>query len=167
MTATQLLQAVGPELRDEIITYIQTQERAAYRVVIQNLSAARRLRPVFVQKKTKAEQAVWVADQLKLKSSEDITAQLLQIWLIKGQQEMLVTFLDAVGIEHDGKGEVQDLPEEIEEDKADAGVAALMEKFPAKKVALYLFMFQLQKPDGWDGLKKAIEKNPELKLEVA
>ena len=48
MTATQLLQAVGPELRDEIITYIQTQERAAYRVVIQNLSAARRLRPVLI-----------------------------------------------------------------------------------------------------------------------
>jgi hypothetical protein len=69
-----------------------------------------------------------------------------------------------VGIEHDGKGQVDELPEEIAEDKAAAGVQALLAAFPAKQVALYLHMFQLQRPSGWPSLTKAIEANEAAKL---
>ena len=79
---------------------------------------------------------------------------------------MLITFLDAAGIEHNGKGEVEELPEEIAEDKAEAAVAALLAAFPPKQVALYLHMFQDQRPDGWPSLTKAIEARPELNLEA-
>ncbi len=164
MTANQLLQAVGPELRQEIVSYLQTEQRAAYRAVIQNLAAARRLRPVFVQSKSKAEQSAWLLDQLRLRGNEDVTAQILQIWLLKGQPKMLVSFLDAAGIAHNGEGEVEELPEDIAEDKAEAAIAALLADYPEKKVALYLHMFQMQKPEGFSGIAAAIEKRPELKL---
>ena len=77
---------------------------------------------------------------------------------------MLITFLDVLGIEHDDKGQVENLPEEMAEDKAAAGVQALLAAFPAKQVALYLHMFQLQRPDGWEGLTKAIAASDALKL---
>lgn len=166
MTAIQLLQAIGEDLRNEIVSYLQTEQRPAYRAVIQNLAAARKLRPVYVQSKSKVEQAAWLLDQMRLRTNEEVTAQILQIWLLKGQSQMLVTFLDAAGIAHNGEGEVEELPEDIAEDKAEAGAAALLAAYPEKNVALYLHMFQMQKPGGFEGITAVIEKRPELKLEA-
>lgn len=166
MKSHQLIRAVGSEVQQQIIGYLQSDERAAWRGVVQSLAQRRRLRPVYVEKKSKPDQAAWVSSQLELKGNDDITAQVLQIWLLKGQVDMLTAFLDAVGIPHDGKGQVDELPEEIAEKDAKAGIDALLAKYPAKQVALYLHFFQMQRPDGWPGLAAAIDANPDLKLEV-
>ncbi|HYF37556.1 MAG TPA: hypothetical protein VD994_19800 [Prosthecobacter sp.] len=164
MKAHQLLQAIGPDLRSQIVTYMQNDERPAYRAVINSLAAQRKLRPQFVLEKSRAQQAEWLFMQLAYKGNDAIAEQLLQIWLLKSQPTMLTTFLDAVGIGHDGKGQVDELPEEIPEDKATAGIEALLAAFPAEQVALYLHVFQLQRTDGWPGLAAAIEKTDAVKL---
>ncbi|MDZ4287694.1 MAG: hypothetical protein U0984_07040 [Prosthecobacter sp.] len=164
MKAHQLIQAIGPELRQQIITYVQTDERPAYRAVITSLAGQRKLRPQFVLEKSRAQQAEWLVTQLSAKSNDAVAEQLLQIWLLKSQPTMLTTFLDAVGIPHDGKGQVDELPEEITEDKANAGIQALLAAFPAPQAALYLHMFQLQRADGWPGLTKAIADNDAVKI---
>ncbi len=164
MKAQQLLQSVGPELRQQILGYLQTDERPAYRAVINSLAGARKLRPQFILEKSRAQQAEWLLNQLYLKTNDPVAEQILQIWLLKSQNAMLITFLDAVGIQHDGKGQVDDLPEEITEDKADAGVAALLEKYPPQQVALYLHMFQLQRENGWATITAAMDKHESLKL---
>jgi hypothetical protein len=164
MTANQLFQAVAPELRGEIITYMQSEQRAAYRALIQNLAAARKLRPVFVMEKNRTAQAEWLLAQLRLRQNDEVTVQILQIWLLKGQAKMLVTFLDAVGINHNGEGEVEDLPEDVPQDKAEAGIEALLKDNPPARVALYLHMFQKQKEDGFPGLTAALAARPELQL---
>lgn len=150
----------------QIMTYLQTDQRAAYKAVIESLAPPKRLRPAFILEKSRAKQAEWLLEQLNTKSNEEVTAQIFQIWLLKGQAQMLITFLDAVGIAHDGKGEVTELPEVITADKAEAAVAALLATYPAKQAALYLYMFQQQRPGGWDSITKAIEARPELKLEA-
>ena len=61
---------------------------------------------------------------------------------------------------------MNELPEEIADDKAEAAVTALLAASPAKQVALYLSMFQQQREGGWPSLTKAIEARPELKLEA-
>lgn len=166
MKAHQLIQAVGAELQQQIMSYMQTEQRAAYRAVVQSLAAQRKLRPVFVMNKTKEQQAAWVVDLLRLKGNDAVAEQLLQIWLLKGQPTMLTTFLDAVGIEHDGNGEVTELPEEIAVDKAKAAIDALLAKFSPKQAALYLHMFQLQKPGGWPGLAEAMGTCEAVQLEA-
>ncbi len=166
MRANQLLQAIGPELRAQIMTYLQTDQRAAYKAVVESLASGRKLRPAFVLEKSRVKQAEWLLEQLNTKANEGVTAQIFQIWLLKGQPQMLITFLDAAQIAHDGKGEVTELPEVIDDDKAEASVAALLAAHPAKQVALYLHMFQEQRPGGWASLTKAIEARPELKLEA-
>jgi hypothetical protein len=164
MTAQQLLEAIGTDLRNQIFTYLQSEERPAYRAVINSLAGQRKLRPQFILEKSRAQQTEWLLAQLTLKTNGPVVEQILQIWLLKSQGAMLITFLDAVGIEHDGKGQVDELPEEIDDAKAATGVQALLAAYPAKQVALYLYMFQLQRPDGWSSLTKAIEANPEAKL---
>jgi hypothetical protein len=166
MRPNQLLQAIGAELRMQIMTYMQTDQRAAYKAVIDSLAPAKRLRPAFILEKSRAKQAEWVLEQLGMKANEEVTAQIFQIWLLKGQSQMLITFLDAATIAHDGKGEVTELPEVIADDKAEAAITALLAAYPAKQVALYLAMFQQQREGGWISLTKAIEAHPELKLEA-
>ena len=164
MKAHELIQAIGPELQQQIITYMQTQERPAYRAVISSLAGQRKLRPQFVLEKSRAQQAEWLLGLLAAKGNDPVAEQLLQIWLLKSQTAMLITFLDAVGIEHDGKGQVDELPEEIPEDKAAAGIQALLAAYPPKQVALYLHMFQIQRPEGWSALAKAMAENEAVKL---
>lgn len=164
MKAQQILQAIGPELRQQIITYVQNDERPAYRAVIQSLTQARKLRPQYVLEKSRVQQGEWLLSQLYMKTNDPVAEQLLQIWLLKSQGAMLVTFLDAVGIQHDGKGQVDELPEEISEEQATAGIQALLAEYPPQQAALYLYMFQLQRPDGWAGLTAAIDKTEAVKL---
>lgn len=164
MSPQQLLEAIGPELRNQILGYIQNDERPAYRAMMNSLAAARKLRPQFVLEKSRAQQQEWLVSQLNLKSNGPVIEQLIQIWLLKSQSQMLITFLNAVGIEHDGKGQVEELPESIEEAKATAGIEALLAAYSPKQVALYLHMFQSQRPGGWEGLTKAIETNGKVSL---
>jgi hypothetical protein len=164
MTAQQIFEAIGTDLRTEILTYIQTEERPAYRAMLNSLAAARKLRPQFVLEKSRIQQQEWLINQLNLKTNGPVIEQLIQIWLLKSQSKMLITFLDALGVEHDGKGQVENLPAEIAEEKALAAVQALMAAYPERQVALYLHMFQMQRPEGWEGLTKAIEANPGVKL---
>jgi hypothetical protein len=164
MTAQQILEAIGPELRTQILSYIQTEERPAYRAMLNSLAAARKLRPQFVLEKSRAQQQDWVVSQLNLKTNGPVIEQLIQIWLLKSQSQMLITFLDALGVEHDGKGQVENLPDTIAEDKALVAIQALLAAYPERQAALYLHMFQMQRPEGWEGLTKAIEANPGVKL---
>lgn len=167
MRAHLLIQAIGPELQKEILTYLQTQQRGAYRAAIGTLATQKKLRPVFIQKKTKEQQIAWLFDQLRIKTGDALAEQIIQIWLLKGKPEMLTTFLDAIGVKHDGKGEVQDeLPEEIDAKKAKKGIEALLKEFSPKHVALYMYIFQTQKEGGWPGLGEAISSFPELELQA-
>jgi len=164
MKAHELIKVIDPELRKQIITYVQTDERPAYRAVIDSLAGQRKLRPQFILEKSRAQQADWLTEQLAAKVNDPVAEQLLQIWLLKSQPTMLTTFLDAVGIAHDGKGQVDELPEEITEEKANEGIQALLAALPAPQVGLYLHMFQLQRPEGWPGLNKAIAENDAVKI---
>lgn len=164
MTPNQILNAIGPEMQLQLMRYMQDDQRPAYKAIINTLAPQRKLRPTFIFEKSKEKQAAWLLDQLRLRTNEGVTEQIFQIWLLKGNAQMLITFLDTVGIAHDGKGEIAELPGDIAEDKAEAAVAALVAAHPAKHVAVYLTMFQTQRAGGWPGLTKAIEARPELKL---
>lgn len=164
MTPNQILNAIGPEMQLYLMRYMQEEQRPAYKAIINTLAPQRKLRPVFIFEKSKEKQAAWLLDQLRLRTNEGVTEQIFQIWLLKGNAQMLITFLDTIGVAHDGKGEITELPGEIADDKAEAAVAALVAAHPPKHVALYLTMFQTQRPGGWPALTKAIEARPELKL---
>lgn len=163
MKAHQLIQAISADLKTEIISYLAEQHLNAYHMVLSTLAQQRKLRPVFLERKSRPEQYVWVMDQLRGKTNNPLAEQVLQIWLLKSQQGMLTTFLDAVGIEHKN-GEVDSLPEEIADDKAAAGVAALVNSQSAEKAAVYLHMFQMQRTGGWPSIAKAIADEPKLQL---
>ena len=75
---------------------------------------------------------------------------------------MLITFLNTLGIPHDGNGIVNELPETLDKEKLAKAVDEQFEKYPAGVASVYLQMFHLQTEDGWEELAEVLRTIPAL-----
>jgi hypothetical protein len=104
-----------------------------------------------------------MAEQLKSRLNEAIGENLLQIWLMKGRPAMLISFLNALGVTHDGQGGIEgDIPAQLDSAKIKAGADALLAAHSAEEVAIYLNLFQLQQLGGWPELQAVLDADPRL-----
>jgi len=165
MKAFELYQNVKPSVITDLFMWMRDTDRELYKNALGSLAANRKMRLPYLQKKPVTEQITWMHKTLKLKSSDMMGEHILQVYFMKGQESMLVTFCDALEIPHDGNGQVEsELPETLDADKLKKAVDALLEKSEPALVALYLHTFNLQTPDGWDELIKTLESDERLKL---
>ena len=154
-----------PATSQAITGWLRETEKAVFSSALASLAAQRKLRPIFVTRKTRSEQIAWMAEQLKSKLNEAIGENLLQIWLMKGRPSMLISFLNSLGVPHDGNGGIEgDIPSTLEPAKVKAGALALLEAHPAEEVAIYLNLFQLQQAGGWSELAEVINSEPRLQF---
>lgn len=165
MKAHELYNAVDPALVTQMLNWFRDHDRNVYRSAVSTLAQTKKLRLEFIQKKPLPEQYAWVLKTLRGKQADTIGEHLLQAWFMAGNQEMLAKFCDAMGIEHDGKGSVTgDLPETIGAAELDAAVDTLVASHDPKLVSLYLHVFNLQAPAGWDTLTAKLASDERLKL---
>lgn len=164
MQANDIFREAGSALAEKVLGYFREQEREVYRTTLASLAQQRRLRPVFVQRKPAAEQMAWMGKELTHRRNESLAEQVLQVWLMNACEPMLVRFLDDLGVEHDGKGAVDDLPEDLGEDALAKAVDDLLREFEPLHVAVYLRVFQMQKQGGWPALSALLETDQRLAL---
>lgn len=165
MKAYELFTVVPSSLVTEMLDWFRANDRNVYKAAVSSLTSHRKLRPVYVERKPRTEQYAWIQNALTSKQSEVIGEHLLQAWLMAGKEEMLARFCDATGIEHDGKGSITgELPTEIEAAKVDAAVEELLKHDDKAVVAVYLQVFNLQRPGGWPTLSAKLESDERLKL---
>lgn len=143
---------------------MRNQERAIYRAAVRELGALKKLRPEFIQRKPLQEQFSFIQKMLAWKPSNEIGDHLLQVWLLRKHQDMLITFLNTLDIPHDGNGIVNELPETLDKEKLAKAVDELFEKYPAGVASVYLQMFQLQTEDGWDELADVLANDPRVTI---
>jgi hypothetical protein len=157
--------AVDPAVVTEILDWFRANDRNVYKSAVSTLASNRKLRPVFVQKKSLAEQYAWIQKTLQIKACDAIGDQILQAYLLAAQQSMLGLFCDGMGITHDGKGSVVgELPKTLDKDKLDATVDKLVDVFDPKIFTVYLHCFNMQLPGGYPSLTEKIESDERLKL---
>ncbi|MEM7147920.1 MAG: hypothetical protein AAF591_22645 [Verrucomicrobiota bacterium] len=165
MRTHEVYQKLPDPLIDDMLSFLREEERDAYKTTLASLAANKRLRPVFVQRKSVPQQFAWLRDNLRLKTSNDVSEHLIQVWLMTKQPDMLTQFLDAMGIEHDENGEVEgDLPDTLDSKKLTKAVDTLLKKHPADHVSLYLHAFHLQNPEGWPELTEIISSHDALQF---
>lgn len=165
MQAHELFQSIKPTIVQDMFMWFREEDRNLYKTALGSLATNRKLRLAFLQKKPVAEQIAWIHKTLQLKTSDMIGEHLLQVYFMKGQESMLVTFCDALEIPHDGKGQVEgDLPETLDADKLKTAVDTLLEKDDPALVTLYLHTFNIQTPEGWKELGEILENDERLKL---
>lgn len=145
--------------------WFRANDRNVYKSVVSTLAAERKVRPVFVQKKSLKDQYAWIQKTLQIKSSDAVGEQVMQSYLMAGQQKMLGMFCDGVGIEHDGNGSVTgELPEELDKAQLDETVDKLVDVFDPKIFTMYLLCFNMQVPGGYPGLVEKLESDERLTL---
>lgn len=164
MTAQEILQSIPSETAGEIFLYLYEHDRPAYRATIQLLAGRRKLRTVVLDRKTRSERYAWLQAELSRKSNEDAGTEILQTWLLGAHQALVCSFLDSLGVAHNGHGLLEDLPAEPPEEKIKEAIDALLEKFPASAVAIYLHLFSEMDIANWPALKKLIQQDPRLCL---
>jgi len=149
-------------MAEEVFRNLRETSRDVYKGVIISLAKERRLRPVFIQRKPVEAQVDWLVKTAKLKSSDGVVEHVLQVWLLKSHKELLIDFLDAIGLPHDGDGTVDELPDELDADKVGPAIDVLLKNRSPELVATYLWVFQLQKPGGWPPLTERLQQDPRL-----
>jgi hypothetical protein len=147
-----------------VLVFLLEHEKPVYKAMIQNIASRRKLRPIFIERKPKSERHVWLQQALSSKSSDDLAIQLLQIWLLGAHREMICDFLDLLGIKHDGKGVVDDLPPEPTGEALAGAITKLLEKHRREVVAVYLHAFQAMDETGWSTLDEVLSRDPRVAL---
>ncbi len=164
MKAFEIFQEISPETTHSVFQFLRDEQREVYTASLSSLAANRKLRPVFVQRKPAAAQIEWLAKNIKLRGSAEIAEHVMQLWLMKAHQDVLVQFLDGVGISHDGEGAAEDLPEALDPKKVKSTIEKLLKDHDAEVVKIYLSVFQLQRSNGWDAISDIIATTPALQF---
>jgi hypothetical protein len=163
--AHELYSAVDPAIVTQILDWFRANDKNVYRSAVATLATNRKLRPVFIEKKSMAEQYAWIHKTLKLKPCDTIGEHLLQAYLMAGQQSLLAMFCDGMGIPHDGKGSVVgDLPKKLDAARLDSTIDRLVDIFDPKLFTVYLHCFNMQHPGGWPELNAKLESDARLTL---
>ena len=165
MKSYEIFTAVDPAVVTKILDWFRDNDRDVYKSAVATLASHRKVRPVFVTKKSLPEQYAWILKTLQLKSSDSIGDQVLQAYLMAGEQKMLAMFCDILDIEHDGKGTVTGaLPKELDKEKLDEAVEKLSDVFDPKIFTIYLLCFNMQQLGGYPNLTAKLESDDRLKL---
>jgi hypothetical protein len=163
--AHDLYTAVEPAFVSQMLDWFRANDRNVYKSAVGTLAANRKLRPVFIQKKSLAEQYAWVHKTLKINACETIGEHLLQAYLMSAQQSLLAMFCDGMGIPHDGKGSVVgDLPKNLDAERLASTIDRLAGIFDPKLLTVYLHCFNMQIPGGWPALNEKLESDERLVL---
>ena len=164
MKPYEICSRISPELMNSVLVFLLEHEKPVYKAIIQNIAARRKLRPVYIERKPKIERHLWIQRALSSKGSDDLAVQLLQIWLLGEYREMICDFLDLLGIKHDGKGVVDDLPPEPPREVLTQTITKLLEKYHREIVAVYLHAFQAMDETGWSTLGEVLSADPRVAL---
>ena len=165
MKAHELYTAVDPAIVTQILDWFRANDRNVYRSAVATLASNRKLRPVFIEKKSMLDQYAWIHKTLKLKACDTIGEHLLQAYLMAGQQSLLAMFCDGMGIPHDGKGSVVgDLPRKLDPERLANTIDRLADIFDNKLLAVDLHCFNMQLQNGWPELTEKLASDARLAL---
>ena len=165
MKSHEIFQQMSPAMAGEILGYVQKEQPAVLKSVIQTLATQRNLRTVFIERKPPADRYAWIKTALSRKPSDILAAHLLQAWLLGAQKPMLCDFLDSLGIKHDADGMVEQLPDSPPKDKLRATIDQLLDRYPSEPVAVYLHAFHdMDSTVSWPPLGEVLAEDGRLQL---
>lgn len=154
---------MSPALAAEIVEQTHESDKQLYRGVLAGVAEARKVRPVFLERKPRTDQHKEVVSMLSKPRLDAVAVSVLQNWLLKHQTALLTDFLNALEIKHE-KGAVDDLPEKMDDAKLKSAVENLLGKHQKEKVAVYLRAFNDLNQAKWPNLAEMLDKDPRLQL---
>jgi len=163
LAAHELFGFMSPDLSAQILETAYESDKENYRLVISAVAEARKLRPAFFERKPRTERHQEMAAMLAKPRLDLAASTLIRVWLMKKHAQMLIDFLDALGIEHK-EGVVDDLPTTIDDAKLKEAIEKLLAKYPREEVSVYLNAFYSMNDVSWLNLKSLLESDSRLQF---
>ena len=163
MTSYEMFATMPGALGSRILEEMAGEDKAFYRGVLDAVAQARKVRTVYLERQPRTDRHAVVVTTLARPSMEPAAANLLRTWFLKKQNQLLIDFLDALGMQHE-KGVVEDLPENVDDANVKAAVETLLSKHPAEVVALYLHSFLHLNDVHWHNLEEILFEDHRLEL---
>jgi hypothetical protein len=163
MTAHELFGFMSPKLANEIIEWSFNEDKQTYKVALHNVAAARKVRPVFLERQPRTQRHAAMIQAFTRPLLEQAGAALLRTWLTKAQTAVLTDFLDALELKHE-KGVVEDLPATMDDARLNNAINALIGKHPQEVVAVYLNAFNSMNETSWQNLDALLKGDERLQL---
>ncbi len=148
----------------DLLGFVLEKEKPLYKATIETLAKQRKLRPIFVERKPRAERHAWLKEALGRKQNEGVAAHLLQIWLVGQHAKLLSDFLDGLGIKHDENGTAEELPPSPARQKLLPVIDQLLQKHDAQTVRIYLHTFRALDEQNWTALAEIVDTDPRLQF---
>jgi hypothetical protein len=154
---------MSPGLANEIVNHTHESDKPVYKATLAAVAQARHVRPVFLERQSRAQQHATIIATLAKPALEAAAAGLIRAWLMKEKKPLLVDFLNGLGIKHED-GVVEDLPKQMDDAKLKSAVDGLLAKYPPEVVAVYLNAFNEMNEANWPNLKTMLESDSRLQL---
>jgi hypothetical protein len=164
MKAHEILQRLPDEAASEIFLYLHENDKPAYRACLEVLASRRKLRPVILERKIRAERHSWMRAELARKANDDAATEVLQAWLLGAHRQLICGFLDSLGITHDGRGLLDVLPPEPQRERLQEAIDRLLENHSRSAAIAYLHLFCEMDIADWPILKEIIREDSRLCL---
>ncbi|MEO5803314.1 MAG: hypothetical protein ABIR24_07265 [Verrucomicrobiota bacterium] len=163
LTAHELFGFMSPALAAQILDTAYESDKKNYRLAISAVAESRKLRPAFFERKPRTERHAEMATMLAKPRLDAAASTLIRVWLMKKHTQMLIDFLDALGMAHK-EGVVDDLPATVEDAKLKEAIEKLLTKYPREEVSVYLNAFYSMNDVSWLNLKTLLESDPRLQF---
>jgi hypothetical protein len=163
MTANELFAAMSPQLAAQILEDLHGADKDLYRLSLNTIAQARKVRPVFLERQSRADRHRTMASALSRNDLQMMASNVLSGWLVKTKSALLTDFLDSLKIKHE-KGVVEDLPEKVDDADLHNAVNLLLGKYPPETVALYLHAFYSMNEAHWPNLDALLHEDDRLLL---
>ena len=89
LTPHEIFAKMPAPIAQGILAFLHENQKPLYKATLETLAKTRNLRPVFLEKKPRAEQHAWILTQLSRRANDDTAAHLLQIWLVGAHKSLL------------------------------------------------------------------------------
>lgn len=163
LSSHEIIGFMSPSVGTEILGWAYADEKPVYKATLSAVADARKVRTVFLQRQPRPQRHAGMLDTLSKPRMEMAASTLLRTWLLKGKKQLLVDFLNALGIEHED-GVVDDLPESVDEATLKGAVDQVLEGHPHEMVAIYLNAFNGMNETNWPALNAMLESEARLQL---
>jgi hypothetical protein len=163
LTSHELFGFMSPALAARILEHAHDTNKELYRTALCAVAEARKLRPAYFERTPRAVRHAEMVSVLTRPRLELVAANLVRDWLMKKQTQMLIDFLDALKVPHT-QGAVDDLPPSVEDAVLKSAIDALLAKYPAEEVALYLNAFYSLNDVRWANLESLLKTDQRLQF---
>ncbi len=164
LTPHEIFAKMPSSMAHGLFAFLHEHQKPLYRATLETLAKARKLRPVFLEKKPRSEQHAWLVDQLRKRINNDTAAHVLQLWLVGAHKNLLCDFLDGFNIAHDENGTVEVLPPAPATADLVRVIDSLRARYEPQLLAVYLNTFQSLDSEGWSTLTTLIQQDHSLQL---